>query len=84
MQRIYKYITKVKNMLDHRLLKQAWNGCKVQKTNKTKILSCGWVLEIRKWFKRWGIKDLLELFGDTMKYMIVEDILLEVKDEVAR
>ena len=47
MQRVYKYITKVKNMLDHRLPKQAWNiGCKVQKTNKRKILSSHEVLNI--------------------------------------
>ena len=39
MQRVYKYITRVNDMLDHRLSKQARNiGCKVQKTNKSKIL----------------------------------------------
>ena len=30
-----------------------------------------------KWFKRWGVKDLLELLGDAMKYVIIEDRLLE-------
>ena len=35
-----------------------WNIiCKVQKINKSKILSSGWVLDI---MKRWGVKDLLE------------------------
>ena len=41
MKNAYKYMTKVKNMPNHRLPKQAWNiGFTVQKTNKTKILSC--------------------------------------------
>ena len=30
-----------------------------------------------KWFKRWGVKDLLELSGDAMKYVIIEDRLIE-------
>ena len=48
LQRIYKYITKVKNMSNHRLPRLAWNvRCKVQK--KSKILSSGWVVDIRKW-----------------------------------
>ena len=74
MQTVYKYITKVKNMLDHRLPKQAWIlGCNIQKTNKSKMLSSSWVLNIMKWFKRWGVKDLLQLLGDTMNYEIIED-----------
>ena len=76
MQRVYEYITKVMNMPDHRLHKQARNiRCKVQKTNKSKIISSGWVLDIMKTFKRWGVKDLLELSGDSMKYVIIEDKL---------
>ena len=40
MQNIYEYITKVKNMLYHKLQKQTWNiGFKVQKTNNSKISS---------------------------------------------
>ena len=31
------------------------------KINKSKSLSYGWVLDIMKWFTRWGGKDLLEL-----------------------
>ena len=65
-------------MPDHRLHKQARNiRCKVQKTNKSKIISSGWVLDIMKTFKRWGVKDLLELSGDAMKYVIIEDRLLK-------
>ena len=30
-----------------------------------------------KWFKIWGVKDILELLGDIMKYVIIEDRLLE-------
>ena len=30
-----------------------------------------------KWSKRWGINDLLELSGVAMKYIIMEDRLLE-------
>ena len=75
MQRVCKYITTVKNMPDHRLQKQTWGRrCKAQKTNKSKILSSGWVLDIMKTFKRWGVKDLLELSGDAMKYVTIEDI----------
>ena len=77
MQRVYKYITKVKNMPDHRLPKQAWSiGCKVQETNSSKIISSAYVVDIMKWFKRWGGKDLMELSSDSMKYMIVDDRLL--------
>ena len=77
-QRVYKY-TEVKNMCDHRLPKQAWNIWRnVQKTNENKILSSGWVLDIMKWFKVSGIKDLLEFLGDVMKYVIIiKDMLLD-------
>ena len=61
-------------MPDHRLHNKATNiRCKVQETNKIKIISSGWVLDIMKTFKRWGVKDLLELSGDAMKYVIIED-----------
>ena len=37
-----------------------------------------------KWFKRWGVKDQLELSGDAIKYAIIEDRLLEaIRNEVA-
>ena len=61
MQRVYKYITDIKNKPNHRLPKQAWTiNCKIQKTNKSKILSSGWMPDILRWFKRWS-EDLLEL-----------------------
>ena len=40
MQRVYMYIKKIRNMLDHRFPKWSWNiGCKAQKTNINEILS---------------------------------------------
>ena len=61
---------KVKNIPNHRLPKQACNiGCKVQKSSKRSILSIGWVLDIMKWFKRWGVKEKLEQSGDVMKHV---------------
>ena len=67
LQRVYKYITKVKNMPNHRLPHLAWNvGCKLQKNHKSKILSSGWVVDIRKWFRSWGVDVLLEVSGDVM------------------
>ena len=36
------------------------------------------MFDIIKWFKRRGVKYLLELLGDVMKYVIIEDRLLEV------
>ena len=35
------------------------------------------MLDIRKWFERWKVKDPLELSGDTIKYVIIEDRLIE-------
>ena len=49
MQRVYNYITEVKNMPDHKLPKKAWNvGCKVRKTNKIQIISFGRMLDVVK------------------------------------
>ena len=35
------------------------------------------MLKVIKWFKRWGVNNLFELSGDAMKYVIIEDTLLE-------
>ena len=49
LQRVYKHITKVKNMLNHPLPHHAWIvGGKLQKNHKNKIMSYGWVVDIRK------------------------------------
>ena len=77
MQRVYMYITKVKNMLDHRLPKQAWNiGCKLQKIIREIFSHLVRCLRL-KWFNIWGVNDLLELTHHAMKYVITKDILLE-------
>ena len=39
-----------------------------------KILSYGWVMAIRKGFKRWGVEYLLELSSDAMKYLVMEPL----------
>ena len=50
---------------------------KLQKNHKGKILSSSWVVDIRKWFGRWGVDDLLELSGDTMQYVMIEERLVK-------
>lgn len=56
--RVYSYIAKVNNILYHRLPNLTWRASyAVQKT----ILSSSWVLEIKKWFKRWDVEDLFDL-----------------------
>ena len=49
----------------------------LQKNHKSKILSSEWVVDIKKWFKRWDMEDLLELPSDDMKYVVIEEILTE-------
>ena len=67
-------------MPNHRLTKKSWKiGCTVQKNNKCLILSSLEVLNIMKWFRRLGIKHLLNYLGDAMKYIIMEDRLLEAR-----
>ena len=34
------------------------------------------MLDIMKWFKRWGVEDMLELSSDVMKDVISEDSLI--------
>ena len=81
MQRVYKSIKKFKIMLDHRLRKQAWNvGCKVLKSNQSKIL-----IDIMKCFKRWGVKYIFELSSNVIKYVMTKVRLKEaIEDEVGR
>ena len=56
-----RYISATKGICQNHILPYlAWNvGCK--KNQKSKILSSSWVVEIKKWFKRWDVEDLLEL-----------------------
>ena len=65
-------------MLNHRLPHLAQKvRCKLQKNHKSKILSSGWVVDIRKWFRRWVVDDLLEISGDTIQYVMIEERLVE-------
>ena len=65
-------------MPNHRLPHLSWSvGCTLQKNHKSKILSSGWVVDIRKWFRRWGVDDLLELSGNAMQYVMIEERLME-------
>mgnify|MGYP007067635550 CR=1 FL=1 len=76
MQRVYKSIKKFKIMLDHRLRKQAWNvGCKVLKSNQSKIL-----IDIMKCFKRWGVKYIFELSSNAIKYVIILETSVRPKE----
>ena len=65
-------------MPNHILQYIAWNVvCKLQKTHKSKILSYGWVIDIKKWFKRWDVEDLLKLSSGVMKYIVIEERLMD-------
>ena len=78
LQRVYRHITKVKNMSNHRLPHLAWSvGYKLQRNQKSKILSCGGVVDIKKWFKRWYVEALLKLLNDVMKYASIEESLMQ-------
>ena len=50
-----------------------------RKIKKGKILSFGSMLDIKKWFKRRGVKYLLEVLSDVMKHVIIEDGLPEAR-----
>ena len=41
------------------------------------MLSTGWVFDIKKYFKRWGVEDLLELPCDVMQYITIEERLID-------
>ena len=78
LQRVYKYISEVKNMPNHRFPHLVWNvGCKIQKNHKTKILSSSSV-DLKKWFKRLGVESLFEVLGDARKYIVIEERLTEL------
>ena len=53
---------------------------------KSNILSFGWVVDIKIWFKRWDVDDdLLDLYGDARKYVVIDERLMEpLNQEVER
>ena len=65
-------------MPTHRLQYLVWNvGCKPQKNMKSKKLSSGQVIAIKKRFKRWDVEEILELSSDGMEYVVIENKLME-------
>ena len=61
MQRVVEYMLKTRDSPLHWLPKIAYEASqKVQKTSKSKILSSGWMLDIKKWFGRWDACHLVE------------------------
>ena len=57
MKRALRYTLKVKHMCDERLPKKAWEESnKPLETNKSKMVALGWALDLREWFKRWGVE----------------------------
>lgn len=61
MQRVVEYMLKIRRSPSHRLPRIAYEASqKVQKTSKSKILSSGWMLDIKKWFGRWNACHLVE------------------------
>ena len=71
-------LKKVKNMPNHILPHLAWNAwCKLQKIHNNVILSFAWVVDIKRYFKRWDVEDLLELLSDAMKHVVIEERLME-------
>lgn len=62
MIRVLKYINRIRLMDDHRIPKRAWDASsRLQKTRKSKVLSTGWMLDIRKWFVRWNVDRYLDM-----------------------
>ncbi|MCO5590826.1 hypothetical protein L7F22_044801 [Adiantum nelumboides] len=60
MERVVEYMIKMRQNPSHQLPTIAWEASKkVQKTHKSKILSSGWMQDIKKWFGRWDALHLL-------------------------
>lgn len=60
LERVFKYIQRLKDLQPHRLPKRAWEASKrPQKTNKSKMLSSGWWSGIKDWFQRWEVASYL-------------------------
>ena len=57
-------------MDDNRLPKKAWAANTfLQKPRKSKVLLMGWMLDMQRWFKRWGV--------DRYLTMMLEDICMD-------
>ncbi|MCO5550705.1 hypothetical protein L7F22_004195 [Adiantum nelumboides] len=75
MERVVGYMLKMQKRASHRLPKITWEASKkVQKTHKSKILSSGWMQDIKKWFGRW---DALHLLYDPSRDPNVNEAFLQ-------
>lgn len=62
MQRVYKYIMKVKRMPTNCMPHVAWEiGCLPQKNYKSKFITSSWMNDIRKWFTKWNVEEFLTM-----------------------
>ncbi|MCO5607655.1 hypothetical protein L7F22_061853 [Adiantum nelumboides] len=62
LQRVYKYIVKVKMTPTNRIPHLAWDiGCAPQKTNKSKFLFSSLIHDIKKWFARWNVEEYVDM-----------------------
>lgn len=79
LERVFKYIKKVKTMKPQRLPMKAWEASKrPQKTNKSKMLSSGWWQDIKGWFQRWKVTSYLEMSSGEMDEKAFHKALLGV------
>ena len=80
LKRVCTYIMKIKLMETTRLPRIAWEaGCKIQKTNKSKLITWTLVQDIRKWFAKWNVEAYLDkpvVQGKEGKYMLNFDIAI--------
>ncbi|MCO5576821.1 hypothetical protein L7F22_030641 [Adiantum nelumboides] len=80
LQRVHKYIMKVKLMPKSRIPHIAWDiGCKPQKNYKSKFLTSSFVQDIRKWFAKWNVEayvDMPILEGIKDEHALNFDIML--------
>ena len=76
LQRVYKYITKVNNMPNLRLhILLGMLDVSDKRIIRVKFSHPVGLFNIRKWFRRWGV-DLLELSGNAMHYVMIEERLV--------
>ncbi|MCO5579440.1 hypothetical protein L7F22_033295 [Adiantum nelumboides] len=80
LQRVHKYIMKVKLMPKSRIPHIAWDiGCKPRKNYKSKFLTSSFVQDIRKWFAKWNVEayvDMPILEGTKDEHALNFDIML--------
>ena len=62
LQRVHKYIVKIKLMPNNRIPHKAWGiGCKPQRNYKSKFLTSSFVQDIRRWFAKWNVEAFVDM-----------------------